>query len=86
MDGHCPGAAAAILAQLALMAFVSYILITQPSSAWLLSIAVAFAIIVCIGVLGEIVGGRRRRPAGRRVASGFRPTLEECRGSACLTS
>jgi hypothetical protein len=37
------------------MAFVSYILITQPSSAWLHPIAVAFALIACIEVRGEIV-------------------------------
>jgi hypothetical protein len=55
MDGHWPGAAAAILAQLALMAFVSYILITQPSSAWLLPIAVTTAIIEPFHPYAELV-------------------------------
>jgi hypothetical protein len=55
------GAAAAILVQLALVVFVGYILITQPSREWPLPLAVACGITVCIGVLGDIVWRRMQR-------------------------
>jgi hypothetical protein len=82
MDGHWPGAAAVILAQLALMALVSYILITQPSGACLLPVAIAFAIIACIGVLGETVWRRMQRDhkiiAASRDISGMISQLASC--------
>lgn len=59
------GAAAAILAQLALLAFVGYTLITQPSKAWPVPIAVALGIIVCFGVLGLSIWRRMERATTR---------------------
>ncbi|MCW2930192.1 MAG: hypothetical protein JWM19_1154 [Actinomycetia bacterium] len=59
------GAAAGILVELALVVFVGYTLITQPSRAWPLPIAVAVGIIACIGVLGDIVWRRMQRATKR---------------------
>lgn len=55
------GAAAVILAQLAVMAFVGYTLTTQPSKMWPHALAVALGITACIGALGDIVWRRMQR-------------------------
>ena len=75
------GAAAGILAQLALVAFVGYILITQPSKAWPLPISVAVGIMACIGVLGDIILRRmqRRRVLTTETSAGkHSPRWTEC--------
>ena len=59
------GAAAAILVQLALLAFIGYTLITQPSRAWPLPLAVALGVTVCLGALGQIVWHRMERTKTR---------------------
>lgn len=59
------GAAAAILAQLALVAFVGYTLITQPSKAWPVPLAFALGITVCFGVLGLIIWRQMERSTAR---------------------
>lgn len=59
------GAVAAILVQLALLAFIGYILITQPSRAWPLPLAIALGITVCLGALGQIVWHRMERTTTR---------------------
>ncbi len=60
------GAASAILVQLALVAYVAYILITQPSNAWARPISVATGFIVCLGALGRFIGKRMDRADASR--------------------
>jgi hypothetical protein len=55
------GAASAILIQLALMAYMIYILVTQPSDAWPLPIGVAIGLTVCLYALGHFVSRRMDR-------------------------
>jgi hypothetical protein len=55
------GAVTAILVQLAVVAYVAYTLITQPSEAWLHAIAIATALTVCLGALGLFVSRRMDR-------------------------
>jgi hypothetical protein len=55
------GAAAALLIQLALIAYVAYILVTQPSDEWPRPIAVATGFTVCLCALGLFVSRRMDR-------------------------
>jgi hypothetical protein len=55
------GAATAILIQLALIAYVAYVLITQPSDAWPRPVAVATILTVCLAALGQFVWWRINR-------------------------
>ena len=55
------GAASAILIQLALMAYIAYVLITQPSNAWLRPIAIATGLTFCLYALGQFIGRRMER-------------------------
>jgi hypothetical protein len=55
------GAATAILIELALIAYVAYVLITQPSDTWTRPIAVATGFTVCLWALGQFVSWRMDR-------------------------
>jgi hypothetical protein len=55
------GVATAMVAQVAVVAFVGYTLITQPSKAWPVPLAVAFGITACLAFLADIVWRRAQR-------------------------
>jgi hypothetical protein len=55
------GAVAALLLQLALVVYLAYILITQPSKAWPVPIAVVTGATACLAALGRFVSWRMDR-------------------------
>lgn len=59
------GAGTAILIQLALMAYMVYILITQPSGSWPLPIGIAVGLTICLYALGQFVSRRMDRADAR---------------------